>query len=371
MLIGLSLIKGFQQGVKSKFYSSWGHIHITPYLADPNHYLQEEKVPLNDSLLQAIEAYPNVKNVQPFALQSVILKSKEEMEGIVFKTIFNSKEEQIKLVEGQQINLTDSNYSEDILISTSLSQRLKVRVGDKILLYFLVPQNPNPIVRRGNLAGIYETGLQEFDNQIAYCDQRLISNIIDDSVTMIQGYEINVENTAKIQETKDDIYRDLIEAPLYAYTLRERFENIFSWLGMMKTNEQLIISIMIIVAIMNMISTMLILILERTQMIGILKSLGMTSGAMSRIFYVSGLRIIGWGLLFGNIVGLLLIFLQRQFGFVTLDPEVYYVRTAPAIYAWQSFIFINALMIAVMLLILFIPTILVRSIKPIKALQFN
>lgn len=371
MIVGVSLIKGFQQGVKNKFYNNWGHIHITPYLSDPNHYLQEEKVPLNLTLLKQLSAFPNVKNVQPFALQSVLLKSKEEMEGIVLKTIFKNNTTPIELVSGSQIDFSDSNYSNDILLSKSLAQKLQVQVGEKLRLYFLLPGNPTPTPRKGILKGIFNTGLQEFDNQIGYCDNRLIKNITKDSLSLIQGYEIALENTATIQETKDAIYQDLIEPPLYAYTIRERFENIFSWLGMMKTNERLIISIMIIVAIMNMLSTMLILILERTQMIGTLKSLGMPNAKMSRIFYFSGLRIIGWGLLIGNTLGLLLIFLQQQFGFITLDPEVYYVTTAPAIYAWPSFIFINVLVIVVMLLILLIPTLLVRSIKPIKALKFN
>jgi len=128
---------------------------------------------------------------------------------------------------------------------------------------------------------------------------------------------------------------------------------------------------MIIVAIMNMISTMLILILERTQMIGILKSLGMQNTKLSKVFYVSGLRILLIGLLIGNVMGFLFIFLQKTFGFIQLNPEVYYVSTAPVVYAWPSFMFINALVIGVMLLVLLIPTIIIRNIKPVKALQFK
>lgn len=371
MVIGLSLIKGFQQGVKNKFYDNWGHIHITPYLSDPNHYLQEEKVPFDQSLFTQLENYKNVKTVHPFALQSVLLKSKQEMEGIVLKTIFEKHQALINLIEGNQINFSDSNYSKDILISKSLANKLQVNVGETIRLYFILPRNQTPTPRKGIVAGIFDTGLQEFDNQIGYCDHRLIKNVTKDSINLIQGYEIVLDNTQNIQAARDGIYQDLIDAPLYAYTIRERFENIFSWLGMMKTNERLIISIMIIVAIMNMLSTMLILILERTQMIGILKSLGMPNGKMSRIFYISGLRIIVWGLIIGNLIGLVFIFLQRQIGFIKLDPEVYYVSTAPAIYAWPSFVFINALVVAVMLIILLIPTLLIRTIKPVKALQFN
>ena len=188
---------------------------------------------------------------------------------------------------------------------------------------------------------------------------------------MIQGYEINVEDISRNQETKEALYDQIIEAPLYAYTIKERFENIFSWLGMMKTNERLIIGIMIIVAIMNMISTMLILILERTQMIGVLKSLGMKTNGISNIFYTSGLRILFFGLLIGNALGLLFIFLQQQLGFIKLNPEVYYVRTAPVLYAWSSFLLVNLLMIVVMLVILIIPTFIVRRIHIVKALQFK
>ncbi len=371
MIVGLSLIKGFQQGVKDKFYSNWGHIHITPYLDDPNHYLQEEKVPYDESLINKISKFENVKNIIPFGLQSVIVKSKNEMEGIILKSSFENNPSQIELIEGSTIDYTDSNYSSDLLISKSLAAKLQVKLNDKLRLYFLLPNTSAPKPRKGFVKGIFDTGLQEFDNQIAICDHRLIQNITKDSTTLIQGYEINVERLNKLQETKDNLYRDLIEPPLYAYTIKERFENIFSWLGMMKTNERLIIGIMIIVAIMNMISTMLILILERTQMIGVLKSLGMHSAKLSKVFYVSGLRILLFGLLIGNALGLLFIFLQKTFGFIKLNPEVYYVRTAPVVYVWPSFVYINILVIVVMLLVLIIPTFIVRNIKPVKALQFK
>ena len=371
MLIGLSLIKGFQQGVKDKFYSNWGHIHITPYLADPNHYLQEEKVIYNDTLLNNIATFDNVKSIVPFGLQSVIIKSKDEMEGIVLKSGFPNYPNSLKLEEGSPIDYSDSSYSQDIIISKSLATKLQVKLNDKLRLYFLLPNVNAPKPRKAIVKGIFNTGLEEFDNQIAFCDHRLIQNVTKDSATLIQGYEINVHRLDEIKSTKESIYKKFIEPPLYAYTLKERFENIFSWLSMMKTNERLIIGIMIIVAIMNMISTMLILILERTQMIGVLKSLGMHSSKLSKVFYVSGLRILVFGLLIGNALGLLIIFLQQTFGFIKLDPSVYYVRTAPVLYAWPSFLFINVLVILVMLLVLIIPTFIVRTIKPVKALQFK
>lgn len=371
MIIGLSLIKGFQQGVKDKFYSNWGHIHITPYLADPNHYLQEEKVPYDNSLFNQLKNYENVISVTPFSLQSVIVKSKEEMEGIILKSSFKNAPSNIKIIEGSSINFSDSTYSNDIVLSKSLAKKLQVKLKDKIILYFRLPGDRNPKPRKGIVNGIFDTGLQEFDNHIAFCDHRLITNVTKDSLRLIQGYEIALNNINKIRETKEAIYQELIEPPLYAYTIRERFENIFSWLGMMKTNERLIIGIMIIVAIMNMISTMLILILERTQMIGILKSLGMQNSSMIMIFINSGFRIMFWGLLLGNTLGLGFIFLQRQFGFIKLDPSVYYVKTAPAIYVWPSFIMINLLIPLVIGLIMFIPTLIIRNIKPVKALQFK
>lgn len=371
MLIGISLIKGFQEGVQDKFYNSWGHIHITPYLADPNHYLQEEQVAFNDTLFQKLKLYENVAGVQPFALQSVILKSKHEMEGVVLKSQFQHYTSILPLVAGKAIRFNDSSYSQDIIMSQSLANRLEVHIGDPIRMYFLLPGQTRPKPRKAILSGIYHSGLQEYDNQIVYCDQKLLENIKNDSLNMIQGYEIIVKDKKYIQQTKDKIYQDLIEPPLYAYTLKDRFANIFSWLGMMKTNEQLIITIMMIVAIMNMISTMLILILERTQMIGILKTLGMKNNSISHIFYYSGLRILAIGMLIGNIIGLIIITLQRQFGFIKMDPEVYYVRIAPAIYAWPSFLFINLLVVVVMLFILLVPTLLIRRINPVKAIQFQ
>jgi lipoprotein-releasing system permease protein len=372
MIIGVSFIKGFQQGVQEKFYSSWGHIHITPFLADPNNILQEETFPVNDTLLNKITALTSVVKAHSYSLQSVIVKSKKEVEGLALKGYRSKKD--FDFISKSISSGTIPNFnttSQEILLSKTSAKKLKVKVKDKLLLYFLLPGEQNPRIRKVNVAGIFATGLEEYDKSLALCSQALLNDIRNDSISQIQGYEIYIKDATNAEVIKDKIYKDYVEAPLYVYTVKERFENIFTWLSMLSVNEKILISIMLIVAIMNMVTTLLILILERTQMIGILKSLGMRFGPLMNIFLSSAFYILVLGLCLGNLLGLGIIYAQKTLGFIKLNPDVYYIDTAPVIFPWSYILFINGLVILIMLVVLIIPSLIIKNITPIKALKFE
>lgn len=374
MIVGIGFIKGFQNGVKDKFYKSWGQIHITPFLADPTHMNQEESFSKNDTLENKLKQRKDILAIHSFSLQSVILKSKTEIEGLALKAYTDSSSfNQIKsvLVGGRIPHFTDSGYAQDILLSEITAKKLQVTLGDKLLLYFLLKDELTPRVRRLTISGLYATGLEEYDKSIALCDQRLIDNIRKDTVSRIQAYEIYLNDIDQADKVKDNIYQNYLEAPLYAYTVKERFYNVFTWLDMLSMSERILIGIMLIVAIMNMVSTLLILILERTQMIGILKSLGMQSKNIMKIFLRSAFYVMGLGLLLGNSFGIGIILLQQHFGFIRLNPQVYYVKTAPVELPWASILFINGLVVLVMILTLLIPALTIKRVQPIKALKFD
>ena len=374
MIIGIGFIKGFQNGVKDKFYKSWGQIHITPFLADPTHMNQEESFVKNDILENKLKQREDILAIHSFSLQSVILKSKTEIEGLALKAYSDSTSfNQIKssLKSGRIPYFADSGYAQEFLLSEFTAKKLQVNQGDKLLLYFLLKDELTPRVRRLTISGIYATGLEEYDKAIALCDQRLIDNIRKDTISHIQAYEIYLKDVEQSEALTDTIYQNYLEAPLYAYSVKERFYNVFTWLDMLSMNERILVGIMLIVAIMNMVSTLLILILERTQMIGILKSLGMHSKNIMQIFLRSAFYVLGLGLLFGNTFGIGIILLQKHFGFIRLNPQVYYVKTAPVDFHWPSIFFINGLVLLVMLLTLLIPALTIRRVQPIKALKFD
>ncbi len=374
MIIGVSFIKGFQEGVQDKFYSSWGHIHVTPFLADPNNILQEETFPVNDTLLKNITAIPNVVKAHSYSLQSVIIKSKTEVEGLALKG-YRSKADfdfiNQSITEGSAPAFNSNKKSQEILLSKTSAKKLQVKLGAKLLLYFLIPGEQSPRIRKVNVVGIFSTGLEEYDKSLALCNQVLLNDIRKDSISQVQGYEIYIKDPANAELVKDNIYKDYVEAPLYAYTVKERFENIFTWLQMLSVNEKILISIMLIVAIMNMVTTLLILILERTQMIGILKSLGMRFRPLMHIFLSSAFYILVIGLCLGNAIGLGVIYAQKTLGFIKLNPEVYYINTAPVVFPWSYILFINGLVILIMLVVLLIPSLIIKKIRPIKALKFE
>ena len=194
----------------------------------------------------------------------------------------------------------------------------------------------------------------------------MTSNSFDDN-----NVNVKLKQISKLEESKAEIFENFVEPPLHVYSIKDRFESIFSWLNMMKANENLLIIIMLIVSIMNMITAILILILERTSMIGILKTLGMKNFSIQKIFIYSSAYIIFWGLLIGNILGYSICFLQYKFGILKLNESVYYIKKVPIVFEWSTFVFINSITLISILILLFIPTIIIKNISSTKALKLH
>ena len=396
MIVAAALITGFKQEISEKIFGFWGHIHITdtnalrsflepapvdkqqefyPYLdtvdrvpyLDPTNIFGQESDTFRERITRG-----GVRHVQVFALKPGIIKSKEQIEGIILKgigddfdwTFFNDY-----LVTGEPLVLNEDRPSNGILISKYTADRLSVAVGDKFIVHFV--QNNDQLRRAFQVKGIYSTGLQDYDSKTALVDIRKIQQLLGWTEDQVGGFEVFIDDLADLDALTDYIYYERIAGDLYATSIRNKFPTIFEWLELQNINEVVILSLMVVVSIINMITALMILILERTKMIGTLKALGGTDWTIRQIFLYYSAYILLLGLLWGNLIGLGLCFAQETFGFIQLSEEDYYLSTAPIAFDWGMFLLINAGTVIITLLFLLLPTYLVTHIDPVKALRFQ
>ena len=374
MIIGTAVTKGYQHVISQKFYDCWGQIHITNFLADPSHILNDEKIIYDSNLVKNIYQNKEVKSIHTYSMQSCLIKTKEDMEGVLLKGLDNDKSNLLQkkfLTKGNAIHFENKGYSQEIVLSESMAKKLQLNINNSVIIYFINKNELTPKARKVTIVGMYNTGLEDYDNHIVLCDAKLINRINNDSANIIQGYEIYLNDHTKTQEIEQEIFDKYIDAPLQTYTIEKRFSSIFSWLDMMKMNETIIIIIMMIIAIVNMITALLILIMERTQMIGILKSLGIENKKIKQIFLYTSFYIISLGVILGAILGIGLCLIQQHYGIITLDETVYYIKNVPIYLSVSTITYIIATTIFVCLSLLLIPAYIIKTILPTKALQFN
>ena len=374
MIIGTAITKGYQKVISQKFYNCWGNIHITNFLPDPGQILNDEKIDSDSMLLKKLAAVKEIKSIHTYNIQSCLLKSKESMKSIMLKGLDNAESPLLSpeyLREGKKISFEKEKYAEQIIISKSTADLLQLQVNDQVIMYFLNKNEYQPKARKVSITGIYSTGLEDYDNYIILWGRRLINDNNHDSSQKIQGYEIYLHDYTQSQQVEKNIFENYIDAPLQTYTIEKRFANIFSWLSMMKMNELIIIIIMLIIAVINMITALLILIMERTQMIGILKSLGMPNSAIRNIFLYTSFYIISAGVTIGSLLGMGLCLAQERFGLFSLDESVYYVKKIPIYLEPMTIVSIILGTITICLSLLLIPVYITRTISPTKALKFN
>jgi lipoprotein-releasing system permease protein len=374
MIIGTAITKGYQKVISQKFYNCWGEIHITNFLPDPTHILNDEKFDRDSILIRKLAALKEVKSIHTYSIQSCLLKTEESMESILLKGLDNSESQLLSpeyLIEGKKISFEKDTFAQEIILSKATADKLQLKVNDRVIIYFLHKNEYQPKARKVQIVGIYRTGLEDYDNHFILCDGRLINHINNDSSQKIQGYEIYLHNHETTEAVEKNIFENYIDAPLQTYPIEKRFANIFSWLNMMKMNEVIIILIMLIIAVINMITALLILIMERTQMIGILKSLGMPNAGIRNIFLYTSFYIISAGVLIGTFLGIGLCFLQTRFGIISLDEAVYYVDKVPIHLDPITVVCIIVGTILICLSLLLIPIYIIRTILPTKALKFN
>jgi len=369
MLLAVGVVKGFQSEIKNKIVGFDGHIHVRNL--DLNQSRELKLIPLEQAFIDTVRNHPLVKSVSPFCLKAGIINTKREIEGMVFKGVPRNYDWdfiQSNLKVGRLPDLKDSVDTYEFVLSQKVADRLQLDTGQMLDVFFI--QDTKVRRRRMRLVGIFSTGLGEFDKTICFTDIRVIQRIYTTDYSEVSGFEINITDLEQL-ETMTDWIDDQIGIKLRAENIEEKHVVIFKWLHIVDSNALIIIILMTIVSVVNLITAFLILIVDRTQMIGILKSLGANNNQVVRVFLLKGLSMVVPGLIIGNVLGLGLAWLQVKTGIITLPEETYYMATVPVEISWQTIAFLNVMTLIISLLMMLIPAIMVRFISPVKAIRFN
>ncbi len=374
MILTVALVNGFQQEISHKVFDFWGHVHITPFQAYSG--MLTEDIPFKDSLplKEEIASLPEVTSISSYAHRSAILKVNKEIEGVMFKGIdssYNWRHLTPYLKEGERLTFPDSSYSHEILISRDLANELKLKVDDPFIAYFVQRGSTTPKARKLIVAGIYKTSISDYDKTYIIGDINLLRDVNHWKPKEIGGYEVFLKDYNQIGPFKQDLYNGILPQQLVATSIYQVNPNIFDWLNLQNMNELIILVIMAIVAIINMITAILILILERVNMIGVLKSLGMNNWGIQKIFLYQMSYITLVGLFIGNVFGLGVAWLQKTTGFFKLDEQIYYMSKAPIKINWWYVVGIDLGTLVICVLVLIIPTLIVRRVSPVKAVAFK
>lgn len=396
MIVSMAVISGFKNQIGEKIFGFWGHIHITstqinrstgetlPLDVNQPFYPSLEKLgPVSFTTsykLLGIElpwevsesTKGGIKHIQTFALKPGIIKTKKQIEGIILKGIgpdFDWSFFDKYLIEGKPISVQDSAESKGIVLSQQTSRRLGLKIGDKFIFHFV---NDGEVFRRPFIVeGIFKTGLEEYDLKFALVDIRRTQEMLGWKANQVGGFEVFVDDLSDLEVLTDYIYLEKLPADLYCESIREKFPAIFEWLSLQDINEVVIIALMLIVGIINMVTALLILILERTNMIGILKSIGQTNWGIRKIFLYYAVYIIALGLFWGNALGLTFCWLQDKFGIVKLNEANYYLAVAPIEINYFHIAMLNLGVMVVTLIFLLMPSWLITRVSPVKAIRFK
>lgn len=371
MLVTLAFTNGFQYAVSQKVFNLWGHIRVQHYSSSEAAISEEEPMEKNDTIFRMLRTTPHVRTVQTFATKYAVVRSSEGVDEVQVKGVeknYDFGNLQGFLKSGRWPHFPDSGYSHEIVMSVSTAQQLKIKTGDKILIYFIQPDG-SLRVRPMIVCGLYKTGIDDYDKLLAIGDLRLIQRLNNWKPDEIGGYEIFTDDYRHADEVDDAIYRRLPK-DWGSRTTEETYPNIFDWLSLQNITVLIVLIIMIVVATLNLVTCLIILVLERTNMIGILKALGTTDWSIQRIFLYQGSIITVFGIALGNFFGLLICWLQQRYGFITLPEEAYYISKAEVRMEWWHFAVVNAGTFLICFLVLMIPTVIVRRMQPTRAIRF-
>ena len=360
--------------MRQKVFSFWGHIRVQEKQPEKAIISEETPIITNDSLVNSIKQNPAVQSIHPFATRYAILKTKEDMEGVLvkgFDSTYDFTHFRQFIKEGRPVQFNDSTYSKEIMVSAITASRMGLKLNDSIIIYFILPgQDPRP--RKITIVGIYKTGIEEYDRLFAIGDIKLIQRLNNWQPDEVGGYEIFLTDYKKIDGTVKELYElDNFPETWDTISVREISPNIFDWLGMQDVTRNVLIGFMIIVAVINLITCLIILVLERIRMVGILKSLGATDWTVQKIFLRHSTIITLTGIILGAALGLGLLGLQQATGFIKLKEEAYYLSEAAVKIVWWQVGLICLGTLIVCFLVMMIPSLLVRKVQPVKAIQFR
>ncbi len=371
MIVAMAVVTGFNHAVTEKLYSFEGHVHIIPYDETKSNSLNyAEPVFYDSKLIGEIKQIPHVVAVSPFIQRPVIIQSRGHMEGLALKGL-NKDYHFLKGIStmGTPIDYSDTFYSKQIVLSKTTADRLDVNMGDTVQLDFI--EGGVPRIRRVKVCGLYHSGMEEVDKYFAVCDIRLLQRINNWPADSINGYQVDLEDEKYSDTVSNFIHYNLVKAPLESYTTQENYSFIFDWLRLQGLNGTILLIIMAIVAIINMGAVLVILMVDRANMVGLLKALGMSFETTRNIF-LSIAGIIGAvGIVLGNLLALTLCWLQATFGILKLPEDSYYMQFVPVKIVWWHVAMIDVVTLTLCVLCMWLPALYIRRIQPAKVLQFK
>lgn len=370
VLTAVCVVTGFQKEIRDKVSGFGSHIQISAY--DNNESYEPSPIALDQEFIPLVKNIPGITHVQAYATKAGILKANKESEGIVVKGVgpdFDPGFFRSCLEEGVIPSFEGKKENKAIVISRLTAGRMKLRLGDTVPVFFIQEQKQR--VKSLVISGIYNTGMSgQFDDVLALADLGLVQDMNGWDSSMAGGFEVSVKDFAQL-ERLTELVNEQVGFDLRAYSIRQIYQTIFSWLDAQDINAILLIVLIILVCCINMISALLILILERTGMIGILKAVGATNISMQKIFLYNAFYLVGSGFLLGNLVGIGFCVLQQQFGFLSLDPESYFLSQVPIHLDWVFISILDAGALLFCMMMLLLPSLMVTRITPVRAIRFR
>jgi lipoprotein-releasing system permease protein len=369
MILTIAIIKGFKTEIQDKVRGYLGDVQITRY--DLNNSFEHSPFVLDSETRKKLTNNPDVEYFYPFATKPAILSANDEIEGINFKGVdktYNWDYIKQHIISGTIIDFSDSTAAmQELLVSNYTANRLKLKTGDDFIMYF-VQNQLRP--RKFKIVGIYDIGVEDIDKSFVLGNLNIIKRLNNWKPDQIGGIEIRIKNFKAINKVSADIFESLPQN-LRSFSIIENFPNIFTWLGLLDVNTRVLLILMLIVGVINMVTALLIMILERTNMIGMLKSFGASNWSIMRIFLYNAAYLIGIGLLLGNILGLGLGFFQQATHIFKLNQSSYFLAYAPIEFHFLDVLGLNVLTVLVCLIVLIIPSLLISKVSPLKAIRFK
>ncbi|TDG35987.1 ABC transporter permease [Pedobacter changchengzhani] len=369
MILSIAIIKGFKTEIQDKVRGFLGDVQVIRY--DLNNSFEHSPFILDAETQKKLKSNPNITTFYPIATKPAIISANKEIEGINFKGVdknYNWAYIKDHLISGRTINFSDSAKAmQELLISSYTANRVKLKTGDSFIMYFV--QDP-PRKRKFKIVGVYDIGVEEIDKGFVLGDINIVKRLNNWQSNQIGGIEIKIKDFNNLKTVSDDIF-DNLPTNLRSFSIRENFPNIFTWLALLDVNTNVLLVLMLIVGVINMVTALLIMILERTNMIGMLKSFGSSNFSIMKIFLINAVYLIGIGLLFGNILGLGLGFLQQYTHIFKLNQTNYFLAYVPIEIHFIDVVLLNIITVVVCLVVLIIPSLLISKVSPLKAIRFK
>ncbi len=398
MIVAVSFVNGFQKEIRGKVFSFWGHIHVVPYTLGRSY--NESGIYRYPSFVKSKKAYADIAHIQPIVTKAGLIKTPDAFDGTIVRgvdTSFYWKKFKNYLIAGEVLSNDSAARSKQLLISSSTAKRLSIALGDKVLVHF---PGQEIQTRAFRIAGIYETGIEEFDKDVAIGDMQLLQSLNRWGSDTVSSFEVFLKDKPLFKNKlkaygllffgglmPEEMYvrwsedpldiitqnfnEEIEELDIEALSVKDIYPGLFDWLELQNMNELIILILMVLVACINMVSALLIFVLERTTMVGLLKSLGASSRSMIGVFLYYGVLVVFLGLLLGDIVGVGLCWLQATYHIIKLPMDSYYIRYAPVSLSFWAVVIINVGTLFFCTLALLLPLRIIKNISPIKAIRFD